>query len=246
MGGDEMDEDTHTLAAAYALDALDPEERRRFEAHYPDCETCRAEVEGYRRTAARLGALAPAPLPEDLRARVLDEVGRTRQLPPAVAPRHADPTAPRPGAPRWVRPVLAVAAVVAALALAGGLFAWRSDGGAPGQTELAQVLGASDATTVRLQGAAGTLRVVYSEDMGKAMVVGSDLPDPGDGRTYQLWSVSGDTVRSAGIFDPSGSGSVDQAVELPDDDVDLWGVTNEPAGGSPEATSDMVFRSGSA
>jgi anti-sigma-K factor RskA len=241
-----MNEETHTLAAAYALDALDPEERRRFEAHYPDCETCRSEVEDYRRTAARLGALAPAPLPEDMRARVLDEVARTRQLPPAVAPRTADPTAVRPGPPRWVRPVLAVAAVVAALALAGGLVVWRADDGGRGGTELAQVLGAPDATTVELDGAEGTLRVVYSEDMGRAMVVGSHLPDPGEGRAYQLWSISGDTVRSGGVLDRSGSGDVGQSVDLPRGDVDLWAVTNEPAGGSPAPTTDMVFKGGSA
>ena len=34
----------HDLSAAYALDALDDEERAAFEAHLRDCESCRAEV----------------------------------------------------------------------------------------------------------------------------------------------------------------------------------------------------------
>jgi len=31
-----MSDDLHALAAVHALDALDPLERRRFEAHYPE------------------------------------------------------------------------------------------------------------------------------------------------------------------------------------------------------------------
>lgn len=234
-----MTDDLHTLAAAYALDALDPDERRRFEAHYPDCPSCAEEVADYRRTAARLGAVAPAALPESLKARVMDEVGRTRQLPPKV-------TEARPS--RWVRPLVAVAAVVVALAVAGGLLVWRDDGSGPGggqTSELAAVMAAPDARTVSLDGSdgeAGTLRVVYSRDADAAVVVGSDLPDPGDGRTYQLWSIRGEDVTSAGVFTPGESGSIDQSVALPDRPVEVWGVTNEPSGGSPAPTTDIVFK----
>ena len=77
-----MTDDLHALAAAYALDALDPDERRQFEAHFPECPTCRSEVADYRRTAGRLGALVPSPLPADLKDRVMTEVRQTRQMPP--------------------------------------------------------------------------------------------------------------------------------------------------------------------
>lgn len=235
-----MTDDLHTLAAAYALDALDPDERRRFEAHYPDCPTCQPDVADYRRTASRLGAGAPTSLPSDLKARVMAEVAQTRQMPPAV--QHHDHN-------RWERPLLAVAAVVAVLAIAGGLVLWRNDGAGSGSTrpdELAQVLSAPDADTVRLDGVdggTGTLRVVYSNDSGKAVVVGSALPDPGSGRTYQLWSITGDVVRSAGVFNPADGGSVNQTVTLPHEPVGAWGVTNEPNGGSPKPTTDIVFAS---
>jgi anti-sigma factor RsiW len=40
-----MDPETlHGLTAAYALDALDPEERDAFEEHLAGCERCRVEV----------------------------------------------------------------------------------------------------------------------------------------------------------------------------------------------------------
>ncbi|MEU9386205.1 zf-HC2 domain-containing protein, partial [Streptomyces sp. NPDC048279] len=37
-------EDLHSLAAPYALDALEPGERRRFEKHLGGCDRCAAEV----------------------------------------------------------------------------------------------------------------------------------------------------------------------------------------------------------
>ncbi|WP_181803288.1 RskA family anti-sigma factor, partial [Streptomyces shenzhenensis] len=37
-------EDLHSLAAPYALDALDAGERRRFERHLKDCDRCADEV----------------------------------------------------------------------------------------------------------------------------------------------------------------------------------------------------------
>ncbi len=230
-----MTDDVHALAAAYALDALDPEERRRFEAHYPDCDACRTEVGEFRETAAHLGATTPTPLPDDLKARVLAEVSQTRQLPPRTSTSPADR--------RWVRPVLAAAAAIVIVAIAGGLYAWRSGGTGSGGGELAEVLGAPDAVTVRLGGTSpGTLRVVYSTDQGRAVVVGADVPDPGPGRTYQLWSVHGSTATSAGVFDPTSSGRVDEVVDAPAGPTDVWGVTNEPAGGSPAATGGMLYQ----
>ena len=229
-----MAEDVHALAAAYSLDALDPEERRRFEAHYPTCDTCRTEVREFRETAAHLGAVDPAPLPDGLRARVLAEVGRTRQLPPRVAP-------PARRGP-WVRPLLVAAAVLLVALVVGGALALR-DGGDGSGGELAGVLAAPDAVTVRLQGdRPGTLRVVYSKERDRAVLVGSGLGAPGPDRTYQLWAIDGSTPTSAGTFEPGAGGSGDQGVDPPPGDPDAWGVTVEPAGGSPAPTGAILYQ----
>ena len=37
-------QDLHDLAAPYALDALDDDDRRAFEAHLRECEQCRTEL----------------------------------------------------------------------------------------------------------------------------------------------------------------------------------------------------------
>ena len=42
-----IDSHTHEQAAAYALDALDPDERRAFEAHLDGCARCREEVASF-------------------------------------------------------------------------------------------------------------------------------------------------------------------------------------------------------
>ncbi|MFS4096266.1 RskA family anti-sigma factor, partial [Streptomyces sp. AF1A] len=47
-------EDLHSLAAPYALDALEPGERLRFEKHLQGCGRCAAEVRDLAEDAVRL------------------------------------------------------------------------------------------------------------------------------------------------------------------------------------------------
>jgi anti-sigma-K factor RskA len=48
-------EDLHELLAAYALDALDADERRAFEEHLAGCEPCRADLAQLTGTVGALG-----------------------------------------------------------------------------------------------------------------------------------------------------------------------------------------------
>ncbi|HEY0641398.1 MAG TPA: anti-sigma factor, partial [Pseudonocardiaceae bacterium] len=81
-----MNAEIHTLTGAYALDALSGTERAGFEHHLAECPACAAEVAELQATAAALGTAVAATPPPGLRAKVLAEARRTRQLPPA-APR---------------------------------------------------------------------------------------------------------------------------------------------------------------
>lgn len=75
------DPDLHGLAGAYALDAVDDDEREAFEAHLAHCEACREELDGLVATAARLGSAVTASPPAHLKGRLLDIVARTPQQP---------------------------------------------------------------------------------------------------------------------------------------------------------------------
>ena len=74
----------HTLAGAYALDALDGTDRARFERHAARCRECTREVTGLREATARLAAAAAAQPPAALKEALRAETARTRQLPPAA------------------------------------------------------------------------------------------------------------------------------------------------------------------
>ena len=66
--------DPHALAGAYALDALDGDQRTRFERHLSSCRTCPDEVRGFTATAAVLGLAAAATPPPALKGRVLADI----------------------------------------------------------------------------------------------------------------------------------------------------------------------------
>jgi anti-sigma-K factor RskA len=77
-----MDEQLHLLTGAYALNALDEQERAAFERHALAAEETREEVRGLSETAALLayGTPAAAPPPE-LKSKVMASIRNTRQLP---------------------------------------------------------------------------------------------------------------------------------------------------------------------
>ncbi|MEV8411428.1 anti-sigma factor, partial [Streptomyces niveus] len=82
-------------------------------------------------------------------------------------------------------------------------------------------------------------RLVVSQARDKAAFIASGLPKPPGGKVYQLWFNDEGTMRDAGLLDPSATsdsvlmaGSVGAASGM--------GITLEPAGGSPQPTSDPL------
>ena len=113
-------QDLHEQVAAYALDALDEDERRAYEAHLAGCERCRADLAGLTETAGALGFAAAAEPPDGLRDRIL------------AAARDEGPSNVVAIASHRRRrfAIAGIAAAVAAAALAIGLYAALS-GGSP-------------------------------------------------------------------------------------------------------------------
>jgi anti-sigma-K factor RskA len=109
--------DLHDLTAAYALDALEPDEARTYEEHLGQCEECRAQLAELNESvgALALGAVAPAPPPR-LRDAILTAAAAERS--------NVVPLRPR----RWTPRVLAVAAAAACVAVGFGISALTSGG----------------------------------------------------------------------------------------------------------------------
>lgn len=225
--------DLHHLAAAYVLDALEPDERQAFEDHYPTCETCCVEVAEFRETAARL--VEPVAPPPAMKSRVMAEIRQTPQLPSAVTPidEVARRRSMRAPSATWLA---AAAAVVFIVVGAVGFFGLR------GGSNIDDIVAAPDAIVTSLEGERGDIRVVWSAERDQVALFANDLPDPGDGLTYELWALTdGASVPvPAGLFTPD-DGSVREALDIDDLESDGWGVTIEPEGGSEQPTGEILF-----
>jgi anti-sigma-K factor RskA len=238
-----MTGDLHHLAAAYALDALADVERAEFEAHYPTCEICRAEVAQYRETAGHLADGAAATPPPRLERAVMDAIAHTPQeeVGPVTAPAGAS-VSTLAARRRRVAPRAALASAAAVAVLVVGAVVLVAQRGGPSPVE--DLLAAPDAvvTTLALtpDGDSGSFRVVWSPARDQVAVLAEDLPDPGADRVYELWAIVGDSRVPAGLFEPE-DGSVREAVDIDDVDAAAWGVTVEPAGGSAAPTTPILF-----
>ena len=102
--------DVHDLTAAYALDALEPDEAQAYEEHLGQCEECREQLAELNEPVGALafGAVAPAPPPR-LRESILSAAAAERS--------NVIPLRPR----KWTPRVLAVAAAAACVAVGVGI-----------------------------------------------------------------------------------------------------------------------------
>ena len=229
----------HALTAGYALDALEPDERRAYEAHLEGCERCREELAAFWQTTEALAVAASGPAPSaDLRERILAAARQEQQV---VAPLES----PR----RRTVPVLAAAAAVAAVvALAVGLWAASLSSDLDGtraalerERAAAAVLADPDARTVALQQGEGRLVV---DDEGRAVLVADGLGPAPAGKTYELWVVSeGDTPQRAGVFRGEEEGRDVIRLEGTVGPGEVVLVTIEDAGGVDAPTADPILGS---
>ncbi|MFJ8953535.1 anti-sigma factor domain-containing protein [Streptomyces sp. NPDC102381] len=229
----------HSLAAPYALDALEHRERARFERHLTRCDSCADEVRALTESSVRLACSASVAPPAELRERVLTAVQVTAQVPAtgAGSPDAADRprTAPRA---RGLLVPLGVATGAGALTVAA-LFAVqlertsdRLDEQRAAAREVAAVLAAPDASAVRAEG----LNVVASPERGSAVITVTGLEAPPRGKAHQLWLMEPSAPpRSLGVLPEDGSDTPVVATGLTPDASSL-AVTTEPDGGSERPT----------
>ncbi|MFH9014281.1 anti-sigma factor domain-containing protein [Streptomyces sp. NPDC017943] len=255
-------EDPHSLAAPYALDALEPAERVRFEKHLAGCARCADEVRALSEDAVRLAWSAAVPAPPAMRDRVMAAVRATAQEPaPQGAREAARPHAPQLPPHVWgVRPPprqrvrrriplfvpFATATAAAALVVAS-LFAVQANRTQDELTaerdrsrEIAHVLAAPDARASSGRDARGrTIGVIASATEGSAVVTLGGYGAPAGGRVHQLWLMRpGAPPRSLGLFE----GDTPLVTTGLGPSATSLAVTVEPAGGSPQPTSRPIVQ----
>lgn len=246
-GGD----DVHALSGAYAVDALEPDERARFEAHLRQCADCRDEVDSLREAAAVLGVDDVAP-PAALRDRLLADITAIRPLPPLPVETPveipAEEAAPAPVVQLDSRrrglsriPLLVAAAAVLIAGVGGAILKpWADDQPGTQLTAAERVLAADDAIRIDKHfpdGADAT--VVVSRSEGRAVILTDDMAPAPEGKAYQLWLQT-----PAGELEPDRlMPDLRDATVLLDGDASRAtgvGITVEPDGGSEQPTSDPI------
>ena len=227
------DLEIHHLGAAYALDALDERERAAYEAHFATCDICRTDVREYRAAAAELASLTATPPPPDVKARVMSEIAVTRQLSPLPAS-VVRLTDRRPN--RAVTAVLAIAA--AALFFVAGAVVLGGDDESFGD-QVAAMMEDPAFTIVELGGEGqGSFKVAWTSD--EAAVIGEGLPDPGEGKRYELWMIDGSGAHAMHLLDPAKDGDVQRLMDISGTPAG-WGVTIEPEQGSDVPTEPILY-----
>ena len=98
-------EELHLLSGAYALDALEGDEKARFEAYLLTSEETRAEVASLSDTVVLIGlSTAPVAPPADLKARLMAQIAVTPQRAPLPTARPTLSAVPTVTTPQQVSP----------------------------------------------------------------------------------------------------------------------------------------------
>ncbi len=237
------DIDIHHLGAAYALDALDERERMAFEAHYPSCEVCRADVLAFRSTLTQVASAQASDPPASMKSKVMAEVAQTRQLSPLLPDRVSDLAERRRRRQRSVAGLLAAAAAVV-LFVAGALVVRTSNDSPAYADALAEVMRQPDARMLTLvpgEGRTdGVVKVAWSSSGETAVLVADGLPVAPDGSAYELWLIAGGVPQPMEVLQSADEGEIRAVLDI-EGAPDAWGVTIEPEGGSPAPTGEILF-----
>ena len=256
MNGDPRPE-PHTLAGAYAMDALDGQDRARFERHLERCAECTREVAGLREATARLAGAAAVRPPDALRELLLAETARTRQLPPVTSGAGVAVAGRAPAPPgRWMARVRArlrapgLAALLAGVAVLTAVTLWASGtfaGPAPPVEppvghDVATVLTAPDLTvrTGRVR-TGGTATVMMSPRDRMLVFAAAGLRALPGSQCYELWLMRPGADRPAGLLPMPKHGMTGPVVATGLRAGDRLGLTVEPAHGSRRPTSPVLL-----
>jgi Anti-sigma-K factor rskA len=236
--------DLHSLSGAYALDALEGgAERDRFNRHLSRCQSCAAEVRGFREVATAMAFAASTEAPPGMRTQVLAAAARTRQLPPEVRT-HARPKRARVQLPwlPWLSGAVAMASIAAAVFFGLAQSHTRQELNQARAQNQALALVAAPQVQVLSHAVinGGTATVVLAASRHELAVITSGLPALPAGKVYQLWLI-GKTIVSAGLLPAATSGQTKPVLATGVAKGDALGLTVEPAPGTTQPTTKVLL-----
>ena len=238
------------LIPAYALGALDPDERAEVEAFLAADAEGRNLLAEYQAVSDNIilttpARPAPARLSADLRQRLAANraqaaEGVLRQVPsePTLVPPQAKPTLRRQ-IPVWI-PYVAAAAMLAIVLAA--ILLLRPQAGPPDDPaqRYQWIIAQENVRRIPIAAADPALdtegELVLTSDGRYGVIEVWQLPEIQTNQTYQLWLVDDNGAHSGGVMEfpqPQGPNYI-SLPEMAADDYDAFGVSIEPEGGSPD------------
>ena len=252
-----MEEHVLDLLPGYALGALDEDDLLLVTQHLPHCPACGGELASFCLTVDHLALAVPLQSPSiGLKGKILQQVGATVDYPQRLAAnpvRVARPVTPethRWNLAEWLRSLLdrpvmlafsALALLLVVFLAASNLLLWRQvnelESRIPGnRVRIVQMAG-----TEKAPKAQGYLMIFHQENYGTLVI--EDAPPLEQGFQYQLWLIKDGKRTSGGVFSVNeiGYGTLQISAGQPLDQFPAFGVTIEPAGGSPGPTGEKVL-----
>jgi anti-sigma-K factor RskA len=232
---------------AFALGSLETGEVERARRHLADCELCQAELTSYDGIVDLLALAAPdfEPSPA-LKGRLMARINTA----PAAEKQKPTTSTAKQSAPAWWQqavgalqnlvngPIWRPVALLIVLALvAGNVLQWRqanqTDPNAWRRIRLTGSEVAPEATGI----------IYISADGRYGTVIVDQLPQLPAEQQYQLWLIKDGQRDSGAIFsvDDAGYRGLEIESSEPLQDYSAFGITIEPAGGSPGPTGERVL-----
>jgi anti-sigma-K factor RskA len=238
----------HTLAGAYAMDAISEPDRVRFERHLARCQECAQEIASLREATARLAGVTAETPPPGLKERVLAAAATTRQRPPVTS--DADLPA-RLRALAWPGRLAVAGAAVAAVVVLGAAVVFGVSNGTmrhqlsqaqASSQQIAAVLTARDATMMTAPVAGGgTVTIVMSHSMHALVFTAAGLRPLPASRGYELWLIGSAGDRPVGMLPQAASHMAGPVIASGLRSGDHLALTAEPAGGTSRPTNPMML-----
>ncbi len=249
-------EEAGELLGAYALDAVDGDERVDLETHLTTCPRCRAELDSLREVAAAIGN-SVEPLPEGLWSSIASRLPERpgEEAPPTMPRLGPEPPSPfRPAPDRRQRgrrtataTLGAIAVAAAAVAVVLGIGLVRADNKVSGLQATASGQGSTVTAALHTPGHRLVDLETTSRDElaqfvvvpdGRGYLVSSKLPALHASQTYQLWGIVGSRPVSLGLLGRSPSQAVFTmaGARRPS----RLSITAEPSGGSVVPTGPIL------